>query len=230
MSGEEDFLKRWSRRKREVAEADKPKPPAAPADSAGAPAAQPEAASESGASVPEFDPKTLPPIESINALSDAAAFLRPGVPPDLTRAALRRVWTADPGIRDFVGLAENSWDFTDPTAMPGFGPLEATEEVRRMIADVVDQIGQAAKPAPVERASTGNPNDSNAATDDHSGQSPLPAVAEEDETKQSDADAIGTQVLLHSNKEDIAPRHDVPEASEKPKELSRKGHGRALPQ
>ena len=57
-----------------------------------------------------------------------------GVPADLTRAALRRVWTADPAIRDFVGLAENAWDFTEPDAMPGFGPLEATDEVRRMIA------------------------------------------------------------------------------------------------
>ena len=83
----------------------------------------------------EFDPATLPPIESITALSDATAFLRAGVPADLTRAALRRVWTVDPAIRDFVGLAENAWDFTDPNAMPGFGPLEDTEEVRRMIAE-----------------------------------------------------------------------------------------------
>ncbi len=90
----------------------------------------------------EFDPATLPPIESITALSDITAFLRAGVPADLTRAALRRVWTADPAIRDFVGLAENAWDFTDPDAMPGFGPLESTDEVRRMIAQVVDRVGE----------------------------------------------------------------------------------------
>ena len=90
------------------------------------------------------------------ALSDITAFLRAGVPAELTRAALRRVWTADPAIRDFVGLAENAWDFTDPNAMPGFGPLESTEEVRRMIAQVVDQIGEAARPqAAEERARRG---------------------------------------------------------------------------
>ena len=141
---EEDFLKRWSRRKRDVAEAEKPAPPAAKA-------AKPVRAGRrcfrrDGKTDAEFDPATLPPIESITALSDVTAFLRAGVPAELTRAALRRVWTADPAIRDFVGLAENAWDFTDPAAMPGFGPLESTEEVRRMIAQVVDQIGEAARP------------------------------------------------------------------------------------
>ena len=78
-----------------------------------------------------FDPATLPPIESITADSDIRAFLQSGVPADLTKAALRRVWTTDPAIRDFIGIAENQWDFTDPTAMPGFGPLEATDDVAR---------------------------------------------------------------------------------------------------
>ena len=59
------------------------------------------------------------------------AHVDAGVPADLTRAALRRVWTVDPAIRDFVGLAENAWDFTDPNAMPGFGPLEASDDVSR---------------------------------------------------------------------------------------------------
>ena len=51
--------------------------------------------------------------ESIVAESDVRAFLAPGVPPELTRAALRRTWSADPKIRDFIGLSENSWDFND---------------------------------------------------------------------------------------------------------------------
>ena len=89
-------------------------------------------------------------------MTDVTAFLQAGVPADLTRAALRRVWTADPAIRDFVGLAENAWDFTDPDAMPGFGPLEATDEVRRMIAEVVRQIGQAAQPDATRRQLQGS--------------------------------------------------------------------------
>ena len=93
---------------------------------------------------PAFDLSKLPSLDSITAATDIRPFLARGVPSALTRAALRRVWTADPAIRDFVGLAENAWDFTDPNAMPGFGPLETTDEVRRMIADVVRQIGEAA--------------------------------------------------------------------------------------
>ena len=73
---------------------------------------------------------SLPPLESITAESDIRAFLAPGVPPELTRAALRRAWAADPKIRDFVGLAEYDWDFNTPGAMAGFGPLEMTDELR----------------------------------------------------------------------------------------------------
>ena len=112
---DDDFLARWSRRKR----------------TAGAEAcAQPAPKPAPPKAEPEFDLATLPPIESINATDRRPAFLQQGVPAELARAALRRVWTADPAIRDFVGLAENAWDFTDPAAMPGFGPLEATDEVR----------------------------------------------------------------------------------------------------
>ena len=68
-----------------------------------------------------FDLASLPPIDSIGANTDIAAFLRPGVPMELTRAALRRAWTSDPAIRDFVGLVENGWDFNNPDAVSGFG-------------------------------------------------------------------------------------------------------------
>jgi len=86
-------------------------------------------------SVP-FDPASLPPIESIGAATDVSAFLRPGVPADLTQAALRRAWVADPAIRDFVGPAENAWDFNAPDGVPGFGPLRAIDDVQRLAAMV----------------------------------------------------------------------------------------------
>src|SRR5215472_12372094 len=70
-----------------------------------------------------FDAATLPPIESIGAASDIRPFLAPGVPVDLTRAALHRAWSTDPAIRDFIGLSENSWDFNAQDGVPGFGSL-----------------------------------------------------------------------------------------------------------
>jgi hypothetical protein len=70
------------------------------------------------------DAASLPPIGSIGAASDIRPFLEPGVPQDLARAALRRAWTVDPAIRDFVGLSENSWDFNASGAV---GAADETE-------------------------------------------------------------------------------------------------------
>jgi hypothetical protein len=70
-----------------------------------------------------FNGAKLPPIESIGAGSDIRPFLAFGVPADLTRAALRRAWSTDPTIRDFIGLSENSWDFDAQDGVPGFGSL-----------------------------------------------------------------------------------------------------------
>jgi hypothetical protein len=74
-----------------------------------------------------FDLASLPSLESIAADTDIGAFLQSGVPAELTRAALRRAWASDPAIRDFIGIAENQWDFNDPDAIPGFGPLLSTD-------------------------------------------------------------------------------------------------------
>jgi hypothetical protein len=130
---EEEFLKRWSRRKQEAkAAVQAPSAPAAETKDA-APPNTPVTAPE-----PEIDLSKLPPIDSITAATDITEFLRKGIPAELSRAALRRAWAADPAIRDFVGLAENAWDFTDPNAMPGFGPLQGTpEQIGAMVERVL---------------------------------------------------------------------------------------------
>jgi hypothetical protein len=83
-----------------------------------------------------FDLASVPPIESITADTDIRAFLAPGVPAELARGALRRVWATDPKIRDFVGLADYDWDFNAPGSLPGFGSLEMTDELRQIAAQV----------------------------------------------------------------------------------------------
>ena len=90
-----------------------------------------------------FDVTQLPPLDSIGAETDIAAFLHRDVPPELTRAALRRAWTSDPAIKNFVGLVENGWDFNDPSAMSGFGPISA-EEVARLAGKVIEALPEAA--------------------------------------------------------------------------------------
>ena len=86
-----------------------------------------------------FDPATLPPVETIDAATELRAFLGEGVPAELTLAALRRGWSVDPAIRDFIGLSENAWDFNNPTAMSGFGTLKA-DDVRKLAAQIVEQV------------------------------------------------------------------------------------------
>ena len=89
------------------------------------------------AAIEPVDLASLPSIEAIAGDTDVRGFLQSGVPGELTRAALRRAWTSDPAIRDFVGIAENQWDFNDPNAIPGFGPLPATENVSAVLTQAL---------------------------------------------------------------------------------------------
>lgn len=125
---DDGFLTRWSRQKRAAART-RPRPPPV--------AAKPPITVPSGAP-PVVNPAALPPLDSIDAATDIVAFLAAAVPTELMRAALRRAWSADPAIRDFVGLSENSWDFTAPDGVPGFGPL-SVEDARRLFAQLAEE-------------------------------------------------------------------------------------------
>jgi Protein of unknown function (DUF3306) len=85
------------------------------------------------------DPQDLPPIDAITFDTDIRAFLKSRVPAELTRAALRRAWLSDPAIRDFVGIAENQWDFNDPTTIPGFGPLQGNDNISVLLRQAFGQ-------------------------------------------------------------------------------------------
>jgi hypothetical protein len=139
MSDPENFLSRWSRRKREPEEAPKPAADVAPATPTqdGLSGDEPvTAGSAQQAPEPAFDPASLPPIDSIGAETDISAFLKANVPSPLRLAALRRAWLADPAIRDFKGMAEYDWDFTAPGSMPGFGEMDPATDVQKMLTEL----------------------------------------------------------------------------------------------
>ena len=118
MTASENFISRWARLKqRNEAAVAQPRPDAA--------AEEP------------FDLASLPSIESIVANTDISGFLQSRVPAELTRAALRQAWSSDPAIRDFIGIAENQWDFNDPNAMPGFGPLLEGDSLPELLAQAL---------------------------------------------------------------------------------------------
>jgi hypothetical protein len=75
-------------------------------------------------------------VESLTADSDFAAFLREEVPAALRNAALRRAWSLDPAIRDFVGPADYAWDFNAPGGVPGFS-LDLPGDVGRLLAQAI---------------------------------------------------------------------------------------------
>jgi Protein of unknown function (DUF3306) len=96
-----------------------------------------------------FDVASLPPLHSIVADTDMQQFMHEAVPEEITRAALRSAWTADPTVRDFVGIAESQWDFNDQTSMPGFGPIEAADylatQALQSLTDAVQIAPEAAR-------------------------------------------------------------------------------------
>jgi Protein of unknown function (DUF3306) len=173
-----------------------------------------------GASDEPFDLASLPSIESIAAHTDVTAFLRAGVPAELTRAALRRVWSSDPAIRDFIGIAENQWDFNDPNAIPGFGPLDPTENVAELLGQVsrrLEQVSDALADVP----SPSNPIQLR--TDD----SVQPVLGQSNLTDQPLLADVGARPNEEQNASAQPGEAYVESVSNSPR---RRRHGSALPQ
>jgi Protein of unknown function (DUF3306) len=212
----EPFLTRWSRLK------DKERhPTSTPADPAAAPAPpadgdrRPPPEPEENTPPAAIDLASLPPLDSIGAGSDIRAFLQSGVPAELTKAALRRAWTSDPAIRDFIGIAENQWDFTDPGAIPGFGPIEPHADVAALVRQA---LGQIAPPA-----------------QDSAGASPSAAAANEPSAqpygipdRNADSGRGDEAVEAQHNAPSAAAQHADASAVASPAP-SRRSHGGALP-
>ena len=167
-----------------------------------------------------FDPASLPSIDSITADTDIVAFLKSGVPTELTRAALRRAWTSDPAIRDFIGIAENQWDFNDPNGISGFGRLDATESGVTFLAQVSSTPGKmrdlvAERATPVERVA------SNAACSEQS---------EADQHAQLDArQSHSTETVISSCAMNEARAGVKDGVEEYDVSCGRRSHGTALP-
>ena len=249
MSEPENFIARWSRRKRKAAEdAEATKSSAAPDAAAQSvhPVQDQREGSDaprarSGASEPpEFapDPANLPPIETITAETDIRAFLASGVPPELTRAALRRAWAADPKIRDFVGLADYDWDFNASGAMTGFGSLEMTDELRRQIARMVGRsLANEATDCPAQTSAEvqGKPSPAETSTE-----SVAPAAEVSTQHVQSNAGTSQSEgtgahnephnsgALPQRSKVDIASRNNL-RNGDNDQLIANRPHGRALP-
>jgi hypothetical protein len=181
MNDPDNFLSRWSRRKRgdDANNSRGEKPDTQPDDRAAPPGGQKGQAApkEEVGCPPAFDVASLPPLESIGAGTDISAFMQTGVPTALRHAALRRAWTADPAIKDYVGLNENFWDAAGPDGIiPGFGELDPGIDVKRMISELFGETAPD-KPEAEQHVSVTVPAQSgeNLETSDHRSNAADPA-------------------------------------------------------
>jgi uncharacterized protein DUF3306 len=146
MTEPDNFLSRWARRKREAETLLHVQPRNAGPEQTVLP--QPDMEAEPNVDFANPVLEGLPSVESITENTDIRGFLTCGVPTELTRAALRQAWASDPAIRDFIGIAENQWNFNDPNGIPGFGVLRGTDDVPALLARALGRVDRAADAIP----------------------------------------------------------------------------------
>jgi Protein of unknown function (DUF3306) len=162
-----------------------------------------------------FDPASLPSIETITVNTDIRGFLQSRVPAELTRAALRQAWASDPAIRDFIGIAENQWDFNDPDSIPGFGPLLESDNSPGLLAQALGRPDKLAgmipeMPASMEQSLPAETCDEPVAPDDKSQQ-----LFDGSSPGSGEGAATSNDRVAEENEMDEPPRH--------------RSHGSALP-
>jgi hypothetical protein len=215
MTEPEGFLDRWSRRKLGPADKDA-------VDTANVAPANVEAKPEPAADAAvEFDVGKLPPLDSITAASDLTPFLEMGVPSALRHAALRRAWSADPAIRDFIGLNENFWDAAGIDAAPGFGALDPGLDIKMLIANMFGE----SMPAP-ERASTKQTADERTA-DERS--EPVDTARQSTDGDMQDRNIAPPNAPTFALQADQDAACDQDTAQQNVKQGARRRHGGAIP-
>lgn len=170
---DEPFLSRWSRLKRKEAEvlapvsvpAPVPAPEPLPAvDDAARPAADP------AEPIAQDALEDLPPVESLTADSDFTPFLRAGVPEDLHRQALRKLWASDPVFANDDGLKDYAGDYTG--LFSGSGVVKTAYRVGKGFLDALDEQAVPAEDSALPATAMPVDETSNAAAPEANGPDP----------------------------------------------------------
>ena len=245
------FLSRWSKRKQAARSAEHgpniaaPQPEPRASDAASEPGAPNPG---SGATTPaeaELTPEEiakLPSAEELTADTDISMFLRKGVPAALRNAALRRMWSLDPKIRDFIGDARDyAYDWNTPDGVPGNALLPSTEDVARMAARIVGGDGSAPPRHEARGDGASTPSQdreqhspANAGASDMGAAAPLenPALLAKAEPPRREADEASA--LASPPSPDFADKrepaaHEMSPMDEPAKPASERRHGGAMP-
>jgi len=144
--GDEHFLARWSRRKRQAKHAPVEAPVAPARDELADPAlpaaALPVEAPQGDAQPPQ--PQPLPPLESLTPESDFTPFMQSEVDPGVRRQALKTLFQ-DPQFNVMDGLDVYIDDYSKPDPLPE-GWLAKMNQVARLGA-YVEPVAAPEKPA-----------------------------------------------------------------------------------
>ncbi len=149
MADDEGFVRRWSRRKnaaRVQAEQSDPAPATASPPSP-TQVVSPTSPAAPGPDLPDaaVDPASLPDIESLTYGSDFTVFLRAGVPAELRKLALQRLWRSDPVLANLDGLVEYGEDYSHIGITPQI--VRTAYQVGR---GMLDRLEAAAAQSPAE--------------------------------------------------------------------------------
>jgi hypothetical protein len=180
---DEDFLSRWSRRKREARSGT-----AADAAPAAAPPVPATAALPVTAREPSETPDELPPVDELTPESDFTPFMDGKVDPDLRRQALRKLF-ADPHFNVMDGLDVYIDDYSIPDPMPpewlgqlaqmaGLGDVPGRLKAEREARELAERqaLEQAGAPTGDSLQAAGQPVSAPADAQSTEGQGDLPAV------------------------------------------------------
>lgn len=126
MTDREPFAARWNRRKLEAKQG------------AVLPVPVPEATLPLEAAAVDETP--LPSLDDITPEGDIAEFLHKRIPAELQKLALRKAWTSDPVISGFIEIAENQYDWNTPGGCPGYGPLDPSWNVEKLLAQATGAL------------------------------------------------------------------------------------------
>lgn len=139
MADEDDFLSRWSRRKRQDKAGDELPASEVPVQ----PEPEPKNDEEEEALLEKLG---LPKPESLGPGDDFRAFMAEGVPAFLRRRALRVLWRSNPVLANLDGLNDYDDDFTSP-------------ELTKKVLATAYQVGRGIVSHNIEDARTDGPAD-----------------------------------------------------------------------
>ena len=176
---DEGFLQRWSRRKAEARTEPKTPEPAedaAPEREQVPRAADPQdPAGSSGVRAADdadgaVDREALPDIDTLTYESDFTPFMRKGVPAELRKRALQRLWRSNPTLANLDGLVEYGDDYTK---------IGTTKQVVRTAYQVGRGMLERLQPkAPDEPAPAGEPTTADTGRPDPTSEPAAPPPAE----------------------------------------------------